>query len=115
MALITLPALGVGTLLAALNVAYRDVRYVIPFLVQLWLFATPAIYLQTTAAGGPGQAWGVADFNPMTGLIAFFRTAVLGGDLPWLKLVYSVAAGAALLLAGCYYFRRVEDSFADVI
>jgi lipopolysaccharide transport system permease protein len=121
-ALLTLASLGVGTLLAALNVTYRDVRHAIPFLVQLWMFATPVIYIQAGVAdGGPGvpPALGVlgalAEANPMTGLVGFFRAAVLGGELPWLRLGYSAAVSAALLVAGCYYFRRVEDSFADVI
>jgi lipopolysaccharide transport system permease protein len=126
-ALLTLASLGVGTLLAALNVTYRDVRHAIPFLVQLWMFATPVIYIQAGVGGGDGPsaapAFGVlgalAEANPMTGLVSFFRAAVLGrelgGELPWLRLGYSAAVSAALLVAGCYYFRRVEDSFADVI
>jgi lipopolysaccharide transport system permease protein len=116
-ALLALAALGAGTLLAALNVAYRDVRYVLPFLVQLWMFATPAIYLQPGdgEAGAPGWAQPLMGLNPMAGLVASFRAAVLGGPLPWGQLGVSAAAAAALFVAGCLYFRRTEDSFADVI
>ena len=144
-ALLSLAALGIGTLLAALNVAYRDVRYVIPFLVQLWLFATPSIYLETsaetgapaaaapsnsaTAASSPTSAKAegrpanpvsagssrLLRFNPLEGLIAFFRAALLGLPLPWGRLIYPAIAAPCLLLAGAYYFRRVEDSFADII
>src|SRR5262249_26798678 len=140
--LATLAALGVGTLLAALNVAYRDFRYVIPFLVQLWLFATPSVYMQTSdpppaaameqkasaesageeasaeSAGGEPVLSTIKRFlnlNPMTGLIAFFRAALLGGTLPWQQLALSVGIIMVVFLVGCFYFRRVEDSFADII
>jgi lipopolysaccharide transport system permease protein len=140
--LATLAAVGVGTLLAALNVAYRDFRYVIPFLIQLWLFATPSVYMQTSdpppaaaaertapaqatreeapTAGAGGEPVlstikRLLNLNPMTGLIAFFRAAVLGGTLPWPQLALSVAITIVIFLVGCYYFRRVEDSFADII
>jgi lipopolysaccharide transport system permease protein len=146
--LLSLAALGMGTLLAALNVAYRDVRHAIPFLVQLWLFATPSIYLEPpaeTAAvdaaiapapaaltetvdpaqDGPAPAKSNRSFlarqsrwlslNPLEGLIAFFRAALLGMPLPWTRLVYPAIAAPCLLLAGAFYFRRVEDSFADII
>jgi len=113
-ALIAVVATGVGTLLAALTVAYRDFRYVIPFLVQLWLFATPAIYMQPTQPPSPlVQAMIFA--NPMSGLVAAFRAAILGGPMPWLSLGISAITCVILLLAGCFYFRRVEDSFADVV
>ena len=107
-------ALGVGALLAALTVAYRDFRYVVPFMVQLWLFATPSIYLPADTALGPrGQFW--LALNPAHGLILNFRQAVLGGplDLPALALSCGVSVG--LLVLGCLYFHRVERSFADII
>jgi lipopolysaccharide transport system permease protein len=134
--LITLAALGVGTLLAALNVAYRDFRYVLPFLIQLWMFATPAIYMQSTAAPAatvPGSAVtdkaeaGAAaeaippatqrflNLNPMNGLIAFFRAATFGQALPWAELGFSSLMVFVFLFVGCCYFNRVEDSFADII
>jgi lipopolysaccharide transport system permease protein len=105
-------ALGVGTLLSALTVAYRDFRYVVPFGVQLWMFATPTIYLQ--ASVGPiGQA--ILPLNPAHGLIYHFRQAMLGGDFDWYALSISAAVSMLLLLLGCLYFRRVERSFADII
>jgi lipopolysaccharide transport system permease protein len=129
--LATLAALGVGTFLAALNVSYRDFRYLIPFLLQLWMFATPSIYMQNpepapeAAAAQAVEVSGtdallstvrrLLDFNPMTGLIAFFRSAILGGRLPWDQLAFSGMMIVALFAVGCYYFRRVEDSFADII
>jgi lipopolysaccharide transport system permease protein len=113
-ALIVLAATGVGTLLAALNVAYRDVRYIIPFLVQIWMFATPALYMQTTGAGGPVGRW-LRILNPMNGLVAAFRAAALGDQLDWPALATSAAYALVIFLGACFYFRRVEDSFADVI
>jgi lipopolysaccharide transport system permease protein len=112
--LLVVAALGVGTLLSALTVAYRDFRHVVPFLVQLWMFATPGIYLQTEAVVGPrGQAF--LPLNPAQGLITNFRQAVLGGPLDYYALGVSGAVSVALLLIGCLYFRRVERGFADVI
>jgi lipopolysaccharide transport system permease protein len=113
-ALITLAALGIGTLLAALNVAYRDIRHVIPFLVQLGMFATPTVYMQPKAAGG---GWGpvLLALNPMTSLIAAFRASALGGPIPWGPLGVSSLAVVLALLVGCLYFRKVEDGFADII
>lgn len=107
-------ALGVGTLLSALTVAYRDFRYVVPFMVQLWMFATPCIYLQTDPAAGSRLAH-LLPLNPAYGLIANFRRAMLGAPIEWYSLGVSGAVGVALLLGGCLYFRRVESSFADII
>jgi lipopolysaccharide transport system permease protein len=107
-------ALGVGTLLSALTVAYRDFRHVVPFLVQLWMFATPCIYLQAEMAVGPRGRL-LLPINPAYGLIANFRSAVLGGNLDWYALVVSSIVGLGLLLVGGLYFRRVEQGFADII
>jgi lipopolysaccharide transport system permease protein len=107
-------ALGFGTLLAALTVAYRDFRYVVPFLVQLWMFATPTIYMQADAVIGPtGQAF--LPLNPAYGLITNFRQAMLGGALDLYALAVSGAVSVLLLVVGCLYFRRVERHFADII
>ena len=109
-----LAAVGVGTLLAALNVAYRDFRYVIPFLTQFWMFATPTVYMQPDPdASGVVQM--CLALNPMTSLVAAFRAAVLGGPIAWGEVAVAAELSALLFLAGCLYFRRVEDSFADVI
>lgn len=109
-----LMAAGVGTLLAALNVAYRDFRYVVPFMVQLWMFATPTIYMDPTANGA-----GAYDYlliaNPISPLVAAFRAAVLGGTIPWAHLGIAGVAAVATFVLGCLYFRRVEDSFSDII
>jgi lipopolysaccharide transport system permease protein len=110
---VLLAALGVGTLLAALNVAYRDFRYVVPFMLQLWMFATPSVYMQIPAEPGAMQA--LLACNPMVALIEVFRAALLGGPISWGS--WSVAASGAILVfgIGCLYFRKVEDSFADII
>lgn len=111
---IGLMAAGVGTLLAALNVAYRDFRYVVPFMVQLWMFATPTIYMDPTANGS-----GTMDLlllaNPLSPLVAAFRAAVLGGPIPWVGLAAAAVASVVCFCLGCLYFRRVEDSFSDII
>jgi lipopolysaccharide transport system permease protein len=132
-ALVALAALAFGILLAALNAVYRDVRHVVPFLMQLWMFATPAIYLPpadeapapeaaAVAAELPGRRAALpagADpwlrLNPMTGLVTSFRAAAVGGPIPWAGLGIAVAEVGVVFLAGCLYFRRVEDSFADIL
>jgi len=111
---IVLAALGMGTLLAALNVAYRDFRYVIPFMLQIWMFATPTLYMQPSAESA-GRLQTFMTLNPMNGLIAAFRNAVLGNPIAWSQFGTSAAIALVMLLAGCLYFRKVEDSFADVI
>ncbi len=113
-AVIVLAALGVGTLLAALNVAYRDFRYVIPFLVQVWMFATPTVYMQP-AEGPRDGAQALLALNPMAVLIASFRASCLGGSIAWGPLGAATAAVVLVFLTGCLYFRKVEQSFADVI
>jgi lipopolysaccharide transport system permease protein len=104
---------GLGTLLAALNVAYRAFRYVIPFLVQFGMFATPSIYLDLPP-DGPGWR-SLLWLNPLTGLIAAFRATALGGPILVWEFAYSGFAAVLLFLAGCLYFRKVEDTFADTI
>jgi lipopolysaccharide transport system permease protein len=112
--LLILAALGVGTLLSALTVAYRDFRYVVPFGVQLWMFATPCIYLDpATAVGERGRL--LLPCNPAYGLILNFRQAVLGGPLDLYALSISGTISIVLVLVGCLYFRRVERNFADLI
>jgi lipopolysaccharide transport system permease protein len=112
--IILIAALGLGTLLAALNVAYRDVRYVVPFLIQVGMFATPTIYLQPTG-GERGPVQWLLSLNPMSGLVSAFRASLLDGPIPWLDLGVAAALSFAMFVAGCLYFRRVEDRFADVI
>jgi lipopolysaccharide transport system permease protein len=111
--LIGLTGAGLGTLLAALNVQYRDFRYVVPFLIQVGMFATPTIYMQPTGAEGGVRA--LLMLNPLTSLVAAFRAACLGGPVPWAGLGAAAVCAALVFLGGCCYFRRAEESFADVI
>jgi lipopolysaccharide transport system permease protein len=114
--LLLLASLGVGTLLSALTVAYRDFRHVVPFAVQLWMFSTPCIYLDAAKSVGPNGRL-VLPLNPAYGLIYNFRAALLGGDyeFDWYALTVSGAVSVGLLVLGCAYFRRVERNFADII
>lgn len=106
-------AVAVGVCLSALNVRYRDVRYTIPFLVQLWFYATPIIY-PAGLITGPWRF--VLALNPLTGVIEGCRWALIGaGTLDGLALALSIGLSFLLLVAGLYYFRRVERRFADVI
>jgi lipopolysaccharide transport system permease protein len=105
-------ALGVGVWLAAINVRYRDVKYAVPFLVQLWLFSSPIIYTSTLV---PKSLQVIYALNPMTGVANGFRWALVGGASPDALVFVSAAATAVVLATGLLYFRRVERSFADVI
>jgi lipopolysaccharide transport system permease protein len=107
-----LTALGVGTCLAALNVAYRDFRYVVPFLVQFWMFATPVVY---PASIVPREWQWVLYFNPMAGVIEGFRSAFLDRPFEVLGMLVSLVIAAILFAAGIAYFEKVERGFADVI
>jgi lipopolysaccharide transport system permease protein len=113
-AIILLTALGVGTLLSALNVKYRDFRYVIPFLVQVWMFATPTVYMQTGDASS-GLKRALMVLNPMASLIGAFRASTLGGPIDWASVGVSALSAVVIFLLGCLYFRKVEDHFADLI
>jgi lipopolysaccharide transport system permease protein len=108
--LILLAALGLGTLLAALNVAYRDFKAVIPFATQLWMFATPTIYMESAF---PSRL--VLYLNPLAALIAAFRASLLGGPIPWGPLASASAFAVFAFLVGCLYFRKTEQGFADII
>jgi lipopolysaccharide transport system permease protein len=104
-------ALGIGTWLAALNVMFRDVRYVVPFLVQLWMFVTPVVYPASLVE----EPWRtVFGLNPMAGVVEGFRWALLGTPAPSASmLAVSTGMGLLLLVSGFFYFRRMESSFAD--
>lgn len=123
-------AAGVGSLLAALNVAYRDFRYIVPFLMQLWMFATPSIYLseaptpapaaevaaEAPDGSTPAAPWSrLLAYNPMTPAVEFFRAAMLGSAPPWIALATATPLVVGFALLGVGYFGIVEDSFADVI
>jgi len=105
-------ALGVGTWLSAINVEYRDVRYAIPFMVQLWMFATPIVYPLSLV---PDRYRLLVALNPMAGIIEGYRAALLGRPFQWGTLAMSAVLCVLLLLAGAFYFRTVERTFADVI
>lgn len=106
-------ALGVSSGLSAVNVRYRDVRYVVPFVSQLWLFATPVAY----PASLIDEPWRtLSAVNPLVGVVEGFRWAVLGtGNPPWALMGVSAASGLVLLVAGLAYFSRVERGFADIL
>ncbi len=137
-------AAGMSILLSALTVAYRDFRHIVPFLVQLWMFATPVIYVhipdsdtpkpaeseqfeaeaasppkQTAKRGIDLEAWpwlkNAMPLNPAYGLILNFRNAILGRALNYVALGISLCVAGLILVAGCLYFRRVERRFADII
>lgn len=107
-------ATGLGTLLSALTVSYRDFRHVVPFVVQLWLFATPSIFVQESVMFGPrGQM--ALRLNPVHGLIVNFRAALLDQPMDFPALGTALLISTILLAVGCVYFRRVERDFADII
>ncbi|QOV91413.1 ABC transporter permease [Humisphaera borealis] len=112
-----LAALAVGLWLSALNVQYRDVRYVIPFLARVWLFVTPVVYPAKLIAEKYGPVGEIVfGLNPMTGVVEGFRWALLGMPAPpVLLLSVSTAATFILLIGGLYYFRRMEQTFADIV
>ena len=105
-------AFGVGLCLAALNVQYRDVRYVLPFLTQLWLFATPIVYPSSLVPPAWRALYGL---NPMVGVVDGFRWALLGSPAPGPTLAMSALAATALAAGGALYFRRMERAFADIV
>jgi lipopolysaccharide transport system permease protein len=106
-------ALAAGLWLAVLNVRYRDVRYALPFLIQVWLFATPIAYSSTLV---PARLRPLVGLNPMAGVVDGFRWALLGRETaPGAMLAVSLAVVSLLLVGGLYYFRRMERTFADVI
>jgi lipopolysaccharide transport system permease protein len=107
-------ATGVGTLLAALMVKYRDFSHLVQFMTQMWFFATPTIFMEIGAETSAREKLFSA-LNPLYGLIANFRTAILGGSFNLDVLFVSGAVSLILLFFGCLYFRRVERGFADVI
>lgn len=111
--LAVISAFGISFWLSALNVRYRDIQHVVPFLVQLWLFATPIAYPSSLLA----DHWRtVYALNPMVGVVEGFRWALLGtGSAPWSVVTASTLAAVVLLVTGAFFFRRVERTFADLI
>jgi lipopolysaccharide transport system permease protein len=106
-------ALGVGLWLSAFNVKYRDVRYTLGFIVQLWLFATPVAYSSSIVPAKWRVLYGL---NPMAGVVEGFRWALLGKSQgPGAMVLVSVAAVVCILVGGLFYFRRMERTFTDIV
>ena len=105
-------SLGIGLWLSALNVQYRDFQYTIPFLIQLWLFASPVVY---PASLVPEPVRFLYGLNPMAGVIEGFRWALLGTEMPGAMILVSVGMVVVLLVSGAFYFRKMEQYYADVV
>lgn len=105
-------AFGVGMLISAMTVKYRDLRHALPFLIQFWMFASPVIYPSTIV---PERWRWILAINPLTGIIEGFRAALVGGSLNWTHVAISASVTLVLLVASVYIFRRTEETFADLI
>jgi len=113
MFIVFITATGVGMWLSAMNVKYRDIKYTIPFLIQLWLFLTPVIY--PTSMLPERFRWLMA-LNPMAGVVEAHRAAILGNKpINWEFLAISSGIAIFIFITGAFYFKRMERSFADVI
>jgi lipopolysaccharide transport system permease protein len=111
-AILTVLALGIGLVFSGLTVKYRDIRFALPFLVQIWMFATPVIYPASLVP----QNWRwVLALNPMTGVVEGFRSALFGRQFAWGYLFYSALFAVGILIYAAYSFRRMERVFADLI
>lgn len=103
---------GMGLWLSTLNVKYRDIRYVVPFLLQFWMYATPVVYPSSLL----GEPWRTLyGLNPMVGVVEGFRWALLGSRPPGAMLAVSSIVTVLLFITGAFYFRRMEREFADVV
>jgi homopolymeric O-antigen transport system permease protein len=111
-AMLTVLALGIGLLFSGLTVKFRDIRFALPFLVQIWMFATPVIY---PASLVPGKWRWVLALNPMTGVVEGFRSALFGRPFAWQFLLYSALFSVGIVVYAAYSFRRMERVFADMI
>ncbi len=111
--LTVLAALAVGLWLSALNVQYRDVQQMVPFLIQIWMYATPIVYPINTIPEGTFRY--IYSLNPMVGVVQGFRWAFFGGSPPDMTLLISSLAVLLLLVSGLFFFRRMEKTFADVV
>jgi lipopolysaccharide transport system permease protein len=105
-------ALGVGLWLAALNVKYRDFQYTVPFLIQIWMYASPVVYASSLVPESLRVWYGL---NPMAGVIEGFRWALLGNGTPSAMILVSVGMVIVLLVSGMFYFRRMEQYYADIV
>jgi lipopolysaccharide transport system permease protein len=105
-------ALGVGLWLSALNVKYRDFQYTVPFMIQIWMFASPVVYASSLVPESLRMWFGL---NPMAGVIEGFRWALLGTGAPSAMVLVSVGMVIVLLVSGMFYFRRMEQYYADIV
>jgi lipopolysaccharide transport system permease protein len=112
LALALITSLGVALWLSALYVQYRDIRQVVPFLVQLWLFSTPVAYPSSLLSEPWRTVYGL---NPMVGVVEGFRWVLLGTAAPGPMVLVSTLVALAILIGGAFYFRRMEKTFADVV
>lgn len=113
MLLAIITSLGVGLWLAPLNVHYRDIRYIIPFITQMWMFITPVAY---PASEIPDAMRTIYALNPMVGVVEGFRWALLGNEArPGPEIWISIVIGVVLFITGLYYFRKMERTFADMV
>jgi lipopolysaccharide transport system permease protein len=110
--LVLVLTVGMSLLFSALNVYFRDFSYALPFLLQVWMYATPVVYASSLV---PDRLRFFYGLNPMVGVIDGFRWALLGGPVPGISLIESMVGAALFLLVGAAVFKRVERSFADVI
>jgi lipopolysaccharide transport system permease protein len=107
-------SLGVGLWLSAMNVQFRDVRYVVPFLIQFWMFASPIAYPSSIINNALLRS--IYSINPMVGVVEGFRWALLGTETaPGSMIIVSSLTALFVLMSGMFYFRRMEKSFADVV
>lgn len=111
-ALTILLALGFGTLFAALNVRFRDVKFALPFALQIWMFLSPVFYPSSVLS----EKWRVLfAFNPLTGILEGFRASLFGGAFDWFAIGASIVSTLLLLFLSLFVFKRMEDDFADLI
>jgi lipopolysaccharide transport system permease protein len=103
---------GIGLWMAALNVRYRDVRHALPFILQLWMFATPIIYPTSLI---PPDWRRLINLNPLTGLIDAYRAVLLGRPIDWSPLLFTSILTLVVLVLAAWYFRRTEEFFADIV
>lgn len=109
---LTVLASGVGALMAALNIKYRDVSIVLPVLVQVWMFASPIVYPVEIVPEGWRQLYAL---NPLVGIIGSFRSVLLNRDVDWTAFLISVGISLALLIYALFVFRKMEKKFADIV
>ena len=106
-------SLGVGLWMSALNVKYRDVRYIVPFIIQIWMFSTPIVYPSSLLPLPWRTIYGI---NPMVGVVEGFRWALLGSNTaPGFMIAVSSTAALLILIGGAFYFRHMEKGFADIV